>query len=166
MPPMTPLPALDGLTPVGTDITLVAAGEAGRERVYALRRRAYHDLVLRQFGRWDDADLRARFDAKWRPDAAFFVRRGDGDLGALEVDVHPGALFVRSIALVPEAQGGRVGTAVMHALRDVAHAHGLDVTLSVVHANARAAALYLRLGFTVDKSDDARTWMCWTRASR
>lgn len=145
----------------GRAVALVAAAPSDAERVYASRREAYRELVERAFPEMDDAALRARFLGKWRAKGAYFLVCGGDDVGALETDEVMGAVFVRSIAIVPAAQGAGIGEAVLRALQEAASREGRAVTLSVAHPNARAAALYRRLGFVEERVDAEKIWMRW-----
>lgn len=145
----------------GREVALVPTTDA--EGVYALRREAYRELVARAFPEMDNAALRARFRGKWRADGAYLLVREGAAIGALETEPADGAVFVRSIAIVPAAQGAGVGEAVLRALMEAAARAGVAVTLSVSSANGRAAALYRRLGFGVERADAERTWMRWGR---
>jgi ribosomal protein S18 acetylase RimI-like enzyme/ketosteroid isomerase-like protein len=154
------LGALDGARVGGA--TLVATADA--DAVYAIRRAAFAGLVVEAAGAWDDAALRARFEAKWHPDGAYRIVGERGDLGTLELAYRDADVFVTTIALLPSAQGAGLGSAVIRAVQAAAAAEGREVALSVTRPNRRAAALYPRLGFVVEKVDDERTWMRWTGA--
>lgn len=51
--------------------------------------------------------------------------------------------------MLPEYQGGGVGTAIVERVIEEGASRGVPVTLSVVQANSRAKQLYERLGFEV-----------------
>ena len=47
------------------EFTTRKAREEDKEFVYTLNRTVYHDLVIRQFGRWDERWQRQYFEEKW-----------------------------------------------------------------------------------------------------
>jgi ribosomal protein S18 acetylase RimI-like enzyme len=71
----------------------------------------------------------------------------DGPIGRIIVDWrHPAGPYCADIAVTP-ADGGRgVGTALLRAWIEVAEAHGLACSLTVM-ADSPARRLYARLGF-------------------
>lgn len=78
------------------------------------------------------------------PHAHFFVLQREGrDIGRYYLDVTGEAWHVVDIALVSDARGQGIGTALLRATRDLAPA----VTLSVAVNNPAAMRLYQRLGF-------------------
>ncbi|MGZ8288547.1 MAG: GNAT family N-acetyltransferase [Telluria sp.] len=81
--------------------------------------------------------------------------------GRIVVDIGKTALRLVDIALLPEARGHGLGSAVIRALQDFAAANGLAVTLAVHHSNPDAARLYRALGFSVTSSDAAAEQMRW-----
>jgi ribosomal protein S18 acetylase RimI-like enzyme len=61
---------------------------------------------------------------------------------------------VQSVYVVPEARGAGVGTALLDAV--LREARDRELMLVTVHANERAASLYLRSGFR-----DGQLWLEW-----
>ncbi len=151
--------SLDGAELHVSDARLLAASEGDRERVYALRRRAYTDLAVRALGAWDDVDQRARFAARWRLAGTFLLVRDGAAVGALEIDPADDALWIRSLVVDPARQGEGLGSATLAVVSAAAGAHGLDILLSVDRQNPRAAALYERVGFHLEREEGARRWM-------
>lgn len=64
------------------------------------------------------------------------------------------------IALLPEARGSGIGTALVRGVQERAAALGLPVVLHVEHG-LPARRLYERLGFTATAEDQLRTEMRW-----
>lgn len=63
-----------------------------------------------------------------------------------------GELLMDGIVVSPTQRGQGVGTALLHAMVELARAHGLSsVRLDVVDTNPRARALYEREGFVITK---------------
>ena len=81
------------------------------------------------------------------PHAHFFVLQREGrDIGRYYLDVTGEAWHVVDIALVLDARGQGIGTALLRATRDLAPA----VTLSVAVNNPAAMLVYQRLGFVYE----------------
>lgn len=107
------------------------------------------DLVRAQ------ADARAREHAARFPQARDEVVLLDGEpVGRLLVDRTGTAWRVVDIALLPSAQGGGLGTALLTWVLAEAESEDAAVRLSVHRDNPRARALYERLGFVAVATDE------------
>lgn len=80
--------------------------------------------------------------------------------GRILVDRSGERLHLVDIALLPEARGRGIGTALLHALQAEAGVAGLPVRLSVYEANP-ARRLYERLGFRVTGNQPPYLMMEW-----
>ena len=104
---------------------------------------------------WDKELQRRIFDERFA-DERFQVIEVDGkDAGVLDVEEGIDEVFLRLIELLPENQGQGIGSSIIRSLQ----ARGKPVTLRVLSTNARAAALYRRLGFRVVKRTRERLFM-------
>lgn len=135
------------------------ASDADLDTVYALRREAFTPLTDTMGTGWDDAGERAKFEARWKAATTVLVLRDGAAIGALELDPAAEAWFARTVHLAPQTQGSGLGSAIMRAVVTAAREEGRTVQLSVVRANAGAKALYLKLGFVVEREDGERVWM-------
>lgn len=106
---------------------------------------------------WDDAQreafLRFQFAAQddhytrhYSTCAFYVVERSGRPVGRLYVDAWPSEVRIVDIALLPEARGRGLGTALLEAVIAAAHARGLAVSIHVEQDNP-ALRLYERLGF-------------------
>lgn len=83
------------------------------------------------------------------PEATRAVIEVEGaPVGLLVVDRTTTEIRLIDVALLPEARGAGIGTALLTALIDESHSTQRPVTLHVAHGNP-ARALYERLGFRV-----------------
>jgi len=108
---------------------------------------AYHDVVVSQFGPWDEQRQDEFFNAKW----------SDGNIDILLADAEPcgfavvadAADHLRVVELVihPDWQQRGIGTDFLRSIMTRAAHRGVPVRLRVLHKN-RAVGLYKRLGFT------------------
>jgi ribosomal protein S18 acetylase RimI-like enzyme len=99
--------------------------------------------------RWDD-EIVVGHGITWRPAEldGFVAQDDDGALvGLLTFDVADGVLEVATIDALREREG--IGTALMLAAIERAHAAALSVRVMTTNDNAPAIAFYQRLGFRV-----------------
>lgn len=76
-------------------------------------------------------------------------------LSLLERDRIDDQLLMDGIAVIPEARGLGVGTALLHAIVEEASNRELrSVRLDVIDSNPRARALYERFGFTANTTEE------------
>jgi GNAT superfamily N-acetyltransferase len=123
------------------------ATEADEEWAYRLNDRCYRDLVVRQFGEWDEKWQREHFAQKWTPsDYRIIVYEGN-DAGVLCVRSQGDCTFLAEIQIDPQFQKQGLGTAIVGELIGQARREGLPLRLRVLRRN-RARRLYSRLGFS------------------
>jgi GNAT superfamily N-acetyltransferase len=117
-----------------------------KERMAALHERCYRDVVVAQFGGWDDTLQRGFFEKKWDPERYQIVGVQGADIGAVAVQRHSDHIFLAEVLIDPEYQNQGFGTElVRHVLTDAAR-DGLLVRLQVLR-KSHAHRLYERLGF-------------------
>ncbi|HEX2764456.1 MAG TPA: GNAT family N-acetyltransferase [Allosphingosinicella sp.] len=97
--------------------------------------------------------LASQFDAQHRhyrrhyPDAEWLVIEKDGvALGRLYVEEWPSQVRLIDVALLPQARGTGIGSALIRDLQAHAEAAGKPLSIHVERSN-RAMSLYRRLGF-------------------
>lgn len=139
-----------GLGEASSDASLELTPASAADEPFArrLNHAAYRDVVIAQFGAWDEADQDARFAEKWSEGSYEVVRHAGVPVGALWRSRTGDGVFVNDIQVLPGLQTRGIGTAVLQRVIADARAQGLPVELRVLHAN-RARALYERLGFVI-----------------
>jgi ribosomal protein S18 acetylase RimI-like enzyme len=111
-----------------------------------IHHRAVRDVVMRQFGTWDEAAQDRFFDNTWNPEHFEIVEYSGNACGYFRREHHQTYIEIHEINIDPACQGQGIGTRIlMDALAD-ADQLGLPVVLQTLHLN-RAAGLYQRLGF-------------------
>lgn len=96
------------------------------------------------------------------PTAEWLVIERDGTaLGRLYVDEWESELRLIDIALLPEARGGGIGTALLEDLIEVAGDKGKPLSIHVERNNP-AMSLYRRLGFAKADEHGIYDLMIWT----
>lgn len=79
------------------------------------------------------------------------ARDGDRVVGCAAVEPYPGAVLVRSVAVVPERRGGGIGRALVGAIEDRARADGAGTAYLLTET---AAAWFGGLGYEeIDRSE-------------
>ena len=86
----------------------------------------------------------------------------DGNtVGFVQTVENDDEIYLRYLALVPEAQGRGLGTDLIKNLQANAAGRGLPIRLSMLRTNSRVAKLYERLGFVPSEESDSFTEMIW-----
>jgi ribosomal protein S18 acetylase RimI-like enzyme len=96
------------------------------------------------------------------PLARYLVVERDGvSVGRAVLDEGGDELRLVDIALLPQARGQGIGTALIAGWQREAAGTGKRMALSVLHTNARARRLYEALGFVACGGDDVRCELVW-----
>jgi ribosomal protein S18 acetylase RimI-like enzyme len=128
------------------DWTLRPANADDREFLFALNDATMREYVDATWG-WNDSEQRALFDKRFEPERLQILQVADVDVGVLSIVDGADEIFLSQIQVLPEWQGRGIGSSVIRHLISRGAAEGKPVTLRVLRANPRAAALYDRLGF-------------------
>lgn len=95
-------------------------------------------------------------------DAAFdVIERNGRAIGRLYLDERQTRIHIVDIALMPEARGGGIGTALLAAIQDYAVTRRKGVDIFVERMNP-ARTLYDRMGFKVIREEEIYLEMDWT----
>src|SRR5258708_5804281 len=129
-------------------VTTRPAAAEDKELLRRIHHAAYHDVVARQFGVWDEADQRNRFDKTFSIDHTRIIELDGvavGSIASIEADDD---VFLSGIQLLPEHQSRGIGSKLIGSELAQAKSLGKPLRLQVLRAN-RARTLYERLGFRV-----------------
>jgi ribosomal protein S18 acetylase RimI-like enzyme len=121
---------------------------------------AYHDVVERQFGPWDEAQQDAFFARAWECAAHEIVLVDNVAVGYCAIEDHPEAIHVRELVIHPRHQSRGIGTALLRDLQASAADQGKAIRLGTFHQN-RAQELYARLGFIRVGTTEVHVLMEW-----
>jgi ribosomal protein S18 acetylase RimI-like enzyme len=125
-----------------------------------LHHRAYRDVVVRQFGSWDEAAQDGWFE-KGLAEADFGVVEEQGQaIGTVGLKDFPDRVELVELQLLPEWQGRGLGTALLRAELERAQRLDKPVRLRVLLEN-RARSLYERHGFAIVGQTDTHYLMEW-----
>lgn len=125
------------------------ATSADEKFMRELHKAAYQEVIVRQFGQWDDALQASLFSQKWIPEKFEIVEIAGRAIGCVRVDDRTDHVFLEEIQLLPEFQGRGIGSALIQSEITRARRMHQPVLLQVLTGNDRARALYERLGFEV-----------------
>jgi len=118
------------------------------EWLYELNKASFLEVVVRQFGNWDEAFQREMFFSKWtQPRHARIIETETGRTGVLISEQLEDCDWLHEIQIDPGYQGRGLGTTLLQNLLANALTRGVPLRLQVLHANQKAKRLYERMGF-------------------
>ncbi|MDO6825028.1 N-acetyltransferase [Marinobacter sp. 1_MG-2023] len=125
------------------------------EWLYTLNKESFLDVVVRQFGEWDETFQRQLFFSKWdQPRPAQVIETGTDRVGVVILEQLEDCNWLHELQIWPDYQRLGLGTTLLNNLLADARARGVPLRLQVLHANQDAKRLYERLGFAeIDKLD-------------
>lgn len=136
------------------DLSRRPASPADTEFAREVHHRAYRDVIVRQFGGWDDRQQDAFFEDNWKSGEDFEILSCGGEAcGYYQEWDHPDFIEPRELVLSPEFQGKGIGSAILKEAIARARERGVPVKIKALREN-RALDLYHRLGFR-DTGGDA-----------
>jgi ribosomal protein S18 acetylase RimI-like enzyme len=127
-------------------ITKRIATAADTEFVRELHRRAYHDVVVRQFGSWDDKIQEIFFNRVWIPEKFNILECNGAPCGVTSIYNKEHYIYVEELVILPEFQGQGIGSKVLEEVIHESNQTGTPVRLDVLKEN-QAQHLYRRVGF-------------------
>ena len=130
-----------------TGIALRRATPADSQFCFQLHKAAMGGYITAIWGR--DEQRQQDHNARGFDPGRWQIITADGaDIGMLDVEYHPGEIYLSRIEIHPSHQGRGIGTGLISALIDEAGHKGQDLVLDVLTVNHRAQALYRRLGMS------------------
>jgi broad specificity phosphatase PhoE/ribosomal protein S18 acetylase RimI-like enzyme len=108
--------------------------------------RAYRDVVIAQFGTWNNTEQDRFFAETWNANPHEILICDGAPCGYLGVDFHREEIDLREIVILPEFQGRGLGSAILGELSNRSKSAHVPVKLRVLQ-KSRAAILYRRVGF-------------------
>jgi GNAT superfamily N-acetyltransferase len=126
--------------------------EKDKKFIYELNRIVYRDLVIKQFGKWDEEGQQNYFENKWHRGNYHVVEKNNIKIGVIWYTQHSDHIVLNELQLLPEFQGQGIGTSLMNELFDSYKT--IPIRLRVLKLN-QARYFYERLGFDIyDETDD------------
>ncbi len=134
------------------------ASDGDHEWAFELHRAALGEYIERTWG-WDEAQQQQLFAEAFHRQPGQIIQVGDQDVGILVVEEHADELYLRRLELLPDRQNQGLGTDIVRGLLKRAAETGRPLSLHVLRANPRAAALYQREGLRTVTTDQIRVLM-------
>lgn len=130
-------------------LQLKRATETDYDFIRQLQHTVYKEMVLRQFGQWEQAVQDGFFDRSWKDAPRDIILCGGKPCGFCRIDEHATWLQLVEFGIDLAQQGRGIGSRFLALFKDMATAKGKHAQLNVMKTNPRAKALYERCGFTV-----------------
>jgi ribosomal protein S18 acetylase RimI-like enzyme len=108
---------------------------------------AYHDVVERQFGKWDEQAQDGFFQSAWKGSAHEIIYLNGEPAGYFSMDETDDLIDLHELVLLPKFQGQGTGTKILNEAIEKAKTKNKVARLQVLKAN-KAAELYRKLGFS------------------
>ena len=142
------------------DISTRPATDSDTDFARRAHHQGYHDVVVRQFGVWDEEVQDRMFSGDWT-NADYQILMCDGvQCGYVSVEQLPDYIHVREFVVLTECQGRGIGTAFLQGVMERAKVRRVPVRLGVLK-RSRAVALYQRLGFREYDRSETHLMMVW-----
>jgi GNAT superfamily N-acetyltransferase len=111
-------------------------------------RETLRDAVAATWGAWDEARQRALFAPSFDVRTHRILVSAGEDAGVLATESLVHCIHLARLLLLPAWQRRGIGARVVRAVVAAAHARGVPVEVTVLHANPGARRFYERLGFS------------------
>jgi ribosomal protein S18 acetylase RimI-like enzyme len=129
-----------------TIISKRTATESDTDFVHQTECISYKDVVVRQFGSWDDEKHNELFNKTWKPEKYEILSSNGTDCGFISIERNKEYIFIHEIVLLPEFQGKGIGSSLVKEIIQEASLKNIPVRLQVLKEN-QAQHLYRKLGF-------------------
>ncbi len=118
------------------------------EWLYELNKASYHEVVVRQFGEWNEAFQRDMFHSKWRSKPPGRIIEMEGErIGVVILEKRKEYDWLQEIQIVAHCRGHGLRSKLIRRFLEEARLDGRPLRLQVLHENLRAKKLYTRIGF-------------------
>jgi len=127
-------------------ITTRIATEADTDFARKTHHAAYHDVIERQFGSFDEKLQDDFFSKSWKPKTFEILLRGDKEAGYCSIEYTPNHIFIHELVLLPQFQGKGIGSHVLQKVIEESKITSIPAKLQVLKRN-QAQHLYRKMGF-------------------
>ena len=147
-------------------ITTRPATDADTEFAREVHHAAYREVVIRQFGPWDDKEQDQHFLGDWTGAHFDIIMANGTSCGYSAVENRAEDIHVRELVIHPAHQGKGIGSFFLRQVMARGKERGVPVRLGTFHQNYRALAFYERLGFNRSGKTDIHILLEWKRYQR
>ena len=139
---------------------LKPATKEDRDFAYQLDCAVYRDVIIKQFGAWDESTQLREFEKKWDPSNFSLEVINVCPVGVLAVERFPDHINLSEIQILPAFQNQGHGTDLLKRLMKEARVSYRPLRLKVFKMS-NAVTLYQRLGFEKTSETDTHFHMEW-----
>ena len=133
---------------MATEYSVRNVQDGDLEWLRELNDESYRDVIVRQFGNWDEDFQHDWFDRKWQKDRpAKIITVGNERIGVAVLERREGHDWLDEILIETDYRGHGIGTRLMRQFIADASARNRRLRLRVLHENRSAKRFYERLGF-------------------
>lgn len=129
-----------------------------KEVARALHHAAYKEVVIKQFGNWNESMQDEFFENDWSAALFQMICENGNPLGYFGHKVVGNDYHIVEIVIDPKHQNRGIGTTLIKSVIAEATSLGLTIKLQTLHLN-QAASLYRRLGFVKYRETDTHILM-------
>ena len=119
---------------------------------------AYHDVIVRQFGNFDEKMQDDFFAKSWKLETHEILLNDGTEVGYCSIERFPDHIFAHELVLSPEFQGKGIGSQLLQGVIEEAKAKNIPARLQVLKEN-QAQYLYRNLGFKDTGATDTHIQM-------
>lgn len=123
--------------------------------------RAYHDVVVKQFGEWSDEAQNKFFELAWKGSKHEIIYVNGKPCGYFSMDESGDSITLHELVLLPEFQGQGIGSKILSEVIGIAKAKNIPARLQVLKEN-KAVDLYRRLDFKQTRETETHYQMEYT----
>jgi ribosomal protein S18 acetylase RimI-like enzyme len=136
------------------NISLRDATEKDTEFARVTHHTAYRDVIIKQFGSWDDKLQDKFFYVNWNNPGFKIINLNGNPCGYTRIEYLPNQVEGHELVISPDCQSRGIGTFILHNLIEEARKRDVPAKLQVFTQN-RAIELYNRMGFSeIDRNDN------------
>lgn len=129
-----------------------------REFMRQVHHRAYHDVVVKQFGDWNEEAQDKFFESDASNSPHEIILSNGEPCGYFSMEETEEAIELHELVILPEFQGKGIGSKILKEVLEKAKTKNIPARLQVLKEN-KAADLYLRLGFKETGETDTHILM-------
>ncbi len=135
-------------------ITKRLATKDDHEFIRQVHHLAYHDMIERQFGIWDEDYQNGCVDKDLRTDKYQIIISGIDLCGYYSIKIEQDNIHLTDIAIHPKYQCKGIGGIIIERLKEQAKQMHTRLSLGVFKTNNRAKRFYEKHGFKISSETD------------
>ena len=141
------------------DIKLISATQKDYDFARMAHHQSYKDMVIRQFGSWDDKLQDDFFDKTWHRYPHAIIEVNNERCGYCSIQNEEKILWVRELVICLDYQNKGIGSSLLKKFIQRGKLEEIHVQLNVMKANSGAKRLYEKLGFQIYGENDTHYLM-------